>query len=236
MCIVCYKANREETIRQQEQQRKAVKEEKARRAQESEASLSEEGRELRQRLEIRKQHQANLEAFAVAYQEREGKPSIVASQSGWIFAHRQHGDYPEGTEQDGKWMVFPRTEEVDTVWGAIEEAVSEGLLGDAAKVAPEPSQSKGTHVICIYTYDSDDKADLLRILTHLRGMSINHSAMYKENRETHAGNYAGVSLRWSRDKRTETTRSPIKWYAREDRIELLTPKNYTPFDPAWLDE
>ncbi len=235
MCKGCYKTNREETVRKLEEQRKATKEEKARRAQEAEASLSEEGRAARQKLEMRKQHQANLKAFALAYQAREGKPSIVTSQDGWIFAHRQHSAYPDETERDGKWMVFPATEEVDAVWGKIEEAVREGLLGDEAKVAPSPLRGKVGHVICIYTYDSDDKTDLLRILTRLRALGINHHATYKENRETQAGNYAGVASMWSRNKRTETTRSPVKWYAREGRIELLTPKNYTPFDPVWLE-
>lgn len=183
-------------------------------------------------LEIEQARRARLQAEKEARGEQ---PSIVNSIPSWIWAEREQGTYPDDTERNGKWMVFPKTEEVDLIWWKIDGAVRASHLGSAAKVWPMGTPGE-EHVICIYTYDSDDKTDLLRILSAIRGLGINHRAMYKEDRETFAGNYEGVAFIWKDDKRIETKRSPVKWYARDGRVELLRPKTYTLFDPAWLQE
>lgn len=149
----------------------------------------------------------------------------------WIFAERQQGEYPEDTDLSGKWMVFPLVTEIDNIWFIIADAVEKGKLGDEAKVATRPGllgrraglpdTDVDDRVICVYTYNSEDKKDLLRILQHLRDIGVSHTAFYKENIETRAGNYAGFNL----DSRQLTTRSPVKYYARPGKVELLIPKS-----------
>lgn len=66
------------------------------------------------------------------------RPSLGQGDTGpgtWIYARRQHGEYPEPTEMSGKWMVFPHITEVDRVCFIIADAVEQGKLGSAAKVA-----------------------------------------------------------------------------------------------------
>lgn len=149
------------------------------------------------------------------------------NEGGWIFARNSQSSYPTGTKNSGKWMIFPHLTEVDIVWTIIEKAIEQGQLGDTAKVALgsgafiSGDREKDDRVICIYTYDSEDRRDLLRILRQIRNLGINHRAFYKENNETHEGNYDGINIVTGQP----TTKSPTKYYARPGEVELLVPKS-----------
>ena len=87
----------------------------------------------------------------------------------WIRVERVDPyNYPQPTERCGKWMIYPHVSEVNQVWITIRDAVVGGLLGSSAKVATMKQNPNAVRpdekVICIYTYDSDDKDDVLRRL------------------------------------------------------------------------
>jgi site-specific recombinase XerD len=137
----------------------------------------------------------------------------------WIWAERVDPDnYPQDTERCGKWMIWAHVNEVDQVWITIRDAVMGGLLGSSAKVAtmmPSPIEVRRDHkVICIYTYDSEDRDDVLRILTSLReDLGILHKAFYKEDNVTLSMNYSF------------NTKGPVsKYWADYGEIALRIPK------------
>jgi len=73
----------------------------------------------------------------------------------------------------GKWMLFPNKSDLPRYWRAIAEATSEGRLGPACKVAtPNPLGGKEGTLICVYTYDFTDEADVRRVLNVLVGLEL----------------------------------------------------------------
>ncbi|HKO24687.1 MAG TPA: putative phosphothreonine lyase domain-containing protein [Chloroflexota bacterium] len=111
----------------------------------------------------------------------------------WLYTDRQVGTYPETTERAGKWMVFvPRTR-VDAVWATLKRATEDGRLGSSAKVStarPNPNaKNPDEHVICVYTYDEADDADVQRIRSELRSLGITWKIPYKLDNVTLAGRY-----------------------------------------------
>lgn len=73
----------------------------------------------------------------------------------------------------GKWMIFPKPDDLPRVWRLVAEATSEGKLGPTSKVGTyEPENlTKGT-LICVYTYDFSDLADVKRVLAALFDLNI----------------------------------------------------------------
>ena len=110
-----------------------------------------------------------------------------------MSARRQGGTYPAHTERGGKWMVFVPMTDVDAVWMQITAALDAGDLGDRAKVstarpnanAADPTQN----VICVYTYDGDDEADVWRVRDGLRRLGIAKPFGWKPDQATRDGLY-----------------------------------------------
>ena len=127
--------------------------------------------------------------------ERDAKRELPsrANKEYWIYAYRKAGSYPEHTDRGGKWLIFAPTESVDEIWERISLAVERGELGESAKVStakPNPDAADPSkHVICVYTYDSDDAADVRRIRAVLRGLGMRHRIPYKTDRATERGEY-----------------------------------------------
>ena len=71
----------------------------------------------------------------------------------------------------GKWMLFPSPEQVNRCWSLVAHGTANGELGFAAKVATD-SGSEAARLICIYTEDFGDKADVKRVLERLLGMGL----------------------------------------------------------------
>ena len=75
----------------------------------------------------------------------------------------------------GKWMLFPSPEMVDKTWADIARSTWNGRLGSAAKVAVE-AETKGygpeSHLICVYTEDFSDRADVRRVLEGLKDLGM----------------------------------------------------------------
>lgn len=115
------------------------------------------------------------------------------TDSAWIYADgKGKGCYEDGQTFVGKWLVFVPHESVDEVWEQIKKSVIKGKLGISAKVSTSrPSGYKSTdHVICIYTYDFRDKADVGRVLKELRQIGIMNKFYYKTDQATLNGVYA----------------------------------------------
>ncbi|KAI9147867.1 hypothetical protein HJFPF1_12902 [Paramyrothecium foliicola] len=74
----------------------------------------------------------------------------------------------------GKWMLFCASSEVNEVWGIVAKATANNELGIAAKVAPRPEggDSRKERLICVYTHDFKDKADVGRVLRRLRELKL----------------------------------------------------------------
>ncbi|OJD24169.1 hypothetical protein ACJ73_04467 [Blastomyces percursus] len=77
----------------------------------------------------------------------------------------------------GKWMLFPSVGRVNMVWGIVAESTVHGQLGTGAKVATEGGGSKSgsanrPRVICVYTANFDDKADITRVLVKMKQLGL----------------------------------------------------------------
>ncbi|KAH0345326.1 DUF1917-domain-containing protein, partial [Aureobasidium melanogenum] len=76
---------------------------------------------------------------------------------------------------NGKWMLFPKPEDVNRAWKLVAEAVVDGRLGETAKVAPadppDPfgaaQKQQASHLICVYTRDFSDLDDVRKVLEEL---------------------------------------------------------------------
>ncbi|PYH39175.1 DUF1917 domain-containing protein [Aspergillus neoniger CBS 115656] len=80
----------------------------------------------------------------------------------------------------GKWLLFVSAEKVDEVWGVVAEATAKGELGFGAKVATAAAAavaggeggSNKTRLICIYTKDYEDRADVERVLRKMAAWEL----------------------------------------------------------------
>ena len=121
------------------------------------------------------------------------KPSEV-TDAFWVSAWRRGGGYPAHTARGGKWLVFMPKADVDKVWARIVAALDAGKLGDdAAKVStarPSPNASSpDEEVVCVYTYDGDDEADVWRVRKALRRLGFTQPLGWKSDQATRAGLY-----------------------------------------------
>lgn len=71
-------------------------------------------------------------------------------------------------------MLFCTAAEVNQVWEIVAKATANNRLGIAAKVAPKPIEddSRRDRLICVYTTDFTDKADIGRVLKELRQLRL----------------------------------------------------------------
>jgi hypothetical protein len=114
-------------------------------------------------------------------------------QSFFVKVRASRVRYHDQTERSGKWLVFVDRQDVDHVWQKIYDALIAGELGSYAKVStarPNPtSTDPRKHVICVYTYDSDDRRDVMRVRDSLRELGFVSPIGYKTDRATEEGNY-----------------------------------------------
>ncbi|KAI9791469.1 MAG: hypothetical protein M1816_003813 [Peltula sp. TS41687] len=74
----------------------------------------------------------------------------------------------------GKWLLFRRGRALDEAWAAIAEATAQGRLGIGAKVATWDGSEGEDHdqVICVYTANFADEADVGRVVKRLSEMGL----------------------------------------------------------------
>ena len=107
----------------------------------------------------------------------------------WLWAHGP--TRTPATGYCGKWLLFSPPETVAETWGRVRDATEAGKLGHLAKVATGKWGPSERVVICVYTADCRDLADVTRVLAELRAMGFGGRLNYKEDAATYAGVYAG---------------------------------------------
>ena len=123
------------------------------------------------------------------------QPSTCACAGvAWLWASLPHARPGRHT---GKWLLFPPAMAVDATWAHVRALLAAGHLGVLAKASrAEPGGSR--HVICIYTQDHTDVADVARVLLALRtrpppGHDGRGLLSYKTDDDTRAGVYSAAS-------------------------------------------
>lgn len=95
----------------------------------------------------------------------------------------------------------PSVAQVDDWWIRIKQAVEEGRLGDTVKVATarlNPNTiNPAERVICVYTYDGQDKDDVMRVRQTLHDLGVTWPISYKLDSATLAGQYSRTGARVS---------------------------------------
>ena len=110
--------------------------------------------------------------------------------SGYWIGHNSDKNYKRHTNYGGKWLIFSSKENIDGDWQKVKEAQDKGLLGDMSKVSTAINYKQfKNHVICVYTYDSNDKEDLLRVREGLKEAGFDKPINYKRDIETIKGVY-----------------------------------------------
>lgn len=88
----------------------------------------------------------------------------------------------------GKWMLFPSEQSAPGVWKRVVTAVIEGKLGVGAKIATDDG-GKGSRLICLYTKDFSDEADVKRVVQQMEKSNLlpgeGRSVYYKCDAYTH---------------------------------------------------
>ncbi|PNY25436.1 Uncharacterized protein TCAP_04625, partial [Tolypocladium capitatum] len=79
-----------------------------------------------------------------------------------------------GKVRTGKWLLFCSPAEVNEMWKLVAKATANNELGIAAKVAPRSpfEDPRKDRIICVYTADFRDKADVGRVLQRLRELRL----------------------------------------------------------------
>lgn len=119
-------------------------------------------------------------------------PSKIKSEF-WIQTN--HPNPPnQWTERSGKWLIFTPLNKLDEKWALISRDTESGKLGIAAKSATGKSNSLAKNsfikVICVYTYDSADKDDVLKVRERLRFLGFINKLYYKTDQATTQGLYS----------------------------------------------
>ena len=129
-------------------------------------------------------------------------PPSRVSRVPWLYAYRRTGTYPAATERSGKWMVFVPIYDVDRAWAVIKDATEKGSLGDGSKCSTmwenAHATDRETKVICVYTYDGGDLADVRRVRAELRALGFTRPMGWKADATTLAGVYSSPGQRVSR--------------------------------------
>lgn len=73
----------------------------------------------------------------------------------------------------GKWMLFCSVNTVDEIWGTVAKATANNELGIAAKVATRRDDDyREERLICVYTADFADSADVERVAAKLKQLGL----------------------------------------------------------------
>lgn len=131
----------------------------------------------------------DLTAFMAQLYAVSDKPSLDRSTA-WHSAVGAKGFVSD--DKSGKWCVFVPVEAVDAAWLRVKAAVLDGLLCCAKVSTAYARQERSAHVICVYTRDWNNKAELEGSRTVLRDLGFTEELGYKRDLETMNGVYGGA--------------------------------------------
>ncbi len=124
------------------------------------------------------------------------RPPSKIRDAYWV--HAENPNPPtDWTDRSGKWLIFTSFKKIDQYWKLIHDETIAGRLGMAAKVATSKSNELAKNpfikVICVYTYDSSDVADVMRVRARLKEIGFEKKLSYKTDEATTSGVYAGTT-------------------------------------------
>jgi hypothetical protein len=136
----------------------------------------------------------------------EGEASLDLSEE---IAMARRGELPTG-----KWLIFAPSESVARIWNTVASAVSDGRLGDLAKVSTAAQSQDPTkdYVICVYS--AWNELPIVRQhLGTLRSLGITGRLSYKRDNETWVRSKGGNAWYWSPEGSEEVvmTRFANEW-------------------------
>jgi len=139
----------------------------------------------------------NLEEHRKKQEEMNNKNPSEVTEDYWLYASNKANKkyYAEMSDDCGKWMIFAeKGKKLDAIWKEVKQLTEKGLLVDSCKVSTNKDNPNSSNfkngVICIYTYDVNDKADLMRAAEVLFGIKEVVYLCYKTDRATIGGKYA----------------------------------------------
>lgn len=125
--------------------------------------------------------------------------TVVLRNPNWIYATASAeaaAAMPLGIDI-GKWCVFVQREDLEDVWVRVEEATNAGRFWRGSKVSTEwansnylrrnPDADRNEHVICVYTHNFHDVADVMRVREELHKIGVSQALGYKTDADTAKG-------------------------------------------------
>ena len=79
----------------------------------------------------------------------------------------------------GKWLIYSSPKSVNNVWKTVAAAYISNELGINIKVSASSQAGSGEHVICVYTRNYLDVADVERVREKLRSLGFTRRLFYK---------------------------------------------------------
>lgn len=171
---------------------------------------------------------SNYEAPSAAYLSPATDPCRAPAGHYWIHAFPENSNVTIDAERVGKWLIHLGCQQVSHCWSRVREATEHGRLGISAKVATDwgtdndpAGPFKSQHVVCVFTRDYRDRADVLRVAKELRVVDAvrRQVLQYKPDLMTLSGFFSGNtpgSIAIYECAPSYTELSP-----REDAFELL---------------
>jgi hypothetical protein len=103
----------------------------------------------------------------------------------WLLQEARGANF-YSTDTTGKWCVICSPDDVDAAWMVVCQLLKDNKV-IAAKVSTASARRQtghDTHVICVYTRDWRDKADVFRTLAVLREAGFTEPLKYKRDIDT----------------------------------------------------
>lgn len=115
------------------------------------------------------------------------KPSLDRSAAWKLVGAPGQAFYSD--DKSGKWCVVVPVSAVDAAWDRIKAAVAAGQFPCAKVSTAYARGERTTHVICVYTRDWSDQADLMASRQVLHELGFTEELGYKRDIETMNGVY-----------------------------------------------
>jgi len=109
----------------------------------------------------------------------------------WIYAASPGLTSFSSTDRSGKWCIFRPAAEIDAAWAVIQRLAAAGEILLAKVSTRAHAAHFASHVICVYTEDWTNAAQLLATREALRSAGFSEELGYKRDLDTALGVYGG---------------------------------------------